>query len=122
MGKIVLYNPKPNFDLKSKDISLALLFISKMLAIENYEIKIFSDFDDREAMIAQCSDAICFGITSMTGYQIKDGLYIASLIKRFYPKVPIVWGGWHASLLPEQTLENDNVDIVVRGQGEKTFY
>ena len=31
------------------------------------------------------------------------------------------WGGTHASLLPAQTLENENIDIVVQGEGEETF-
>ena len=35
--------------------------------------------------------------------------------------MPVVWGGIHASLLPHQTLENPNIDIVVVGEGEATF-
>ncbi|MFH1550905.1 MAG: radical SAM protein, partial [Planctomycetota bacterium] len=37
------------------------------------------------------------------------------------PDVPIVWGGWHATLFPEQTAAHPLVDVVVRGQGEITF-
>ena len=36
--------------------------------------------------------------------------------------VPVVWGGIHPTLLPEQTLENENIDIVVQGEGEETFF
>ena len=32
-----------------------------------------------------------------------------------------IWGGIHASLLPEQTLENPYADIIVVGEGEETF-
>jgi radical SAM superfamily enzyme YgiQ (UPF0313 family) len=35
--------------------------------------------------------------------------------------LPIIYGGWHPSLLPAQTLREDFVDIVVRHQGEKTL-
>jgi len=35
--------------------------------------------------------------------------------------VPIVAGGWHASILPAQTLRSPNIDAVVKGQGEITF-
>ncbi len=31
-------------------------------------------------------------------------------------------GGWHPSILPRQTLENPNIDIIVKGQGQRTFY
>ena len=34
------------------------------------------------------------------------------------PSCPLVWGGVHPTLLPEQTASNDYVDIVVRGEGE----
>ena len=34
------------------------------------------------------------------------------------PSCPLVWGGVHPTLLPEQTASNDFVDIVVRGEGE----
>ena len=33
----------------------------------------------------------------------------------------MVFGGWHPTLLPEQTLREDFVDVVVRGQGEVTL-
>jgi radical SAM superfamily enzyme YgiQ (UPF0313 family) len=33
----------------------------------------------------------------------------------------VVWGGIHASLLPQQTAENPYIDIVVVGEGEETF-
>ena len=35
--------------------------------------------------------------------------------------VPVVWGGVHASLLPEQTLEKSEIDFVVQGEGERTL-
>lgn len=57
----------------------------------------------------------------MTGYQIVDGLRVARVVKKRYPDLPIVWGGWHPSVCPDQTISNPSVDIVVRGQGERTF-
>ena len=35
--------------------------------------------------------------------------------------VPIVFGGWHASLATQQTLREPYVDAIVRGQGELTL-
>ncbi|HEY6976381.1 MAG TPA: radical SAM protein, partial [Chitinophagaceae bacterium] len=34
---------------------------------------------------------------------------------------PVVWGGWHPSLFPAETLAEKSIDIVVRGQGEISF-
>ena len=64
--------------------------------------------------------ALFVGISAMSGRQIKHGLEISKFIKARHPNVPIVWGGVHPTILPEQTLQNENVDIVVRGEGELT--
>lgn len=67
-------------------------------------------------------DAICIGISTMIGPQIKCSLEVAQAIRSINPHVPLVWGGWHPSLKPEQTLENRYVDKVVIGQGEQAFH
>ncbi len=64
---------------------------------------------------------VCVGITSMTGEQIRRGKIFSSLIRKADPKIPIVWGGAHPSLLPEMTIEDDKVDIVCIGEGDKSF-
>ena len=33
----------------------------------------------------------------------------------------MVWGGWHPSLFPEQTLAEAGIDALVVGQGEDAF-
>ena len=54
----------------------------------------------------------------MSGLQIKYALEFAHFVRVQNPSCPIVWGGVHPTLLPEQTATNDYVDIVVRGEGE----
>jgi radical SAM superfamily enzyme YgiQ (UPF0313 family) len=49
---------------------------------------------------------------------IRETVEIARAAKRLYPQKPVILGGWHPSLLPDQTLAADCVDIVVSGQGE----
>lgn len=103
---------------------LALLAISKILATEGYDIKIIDPISHRDylkAVVRECRGAICLGISVLTGYSIFDGLKIARAVKKKYPRLPIVWGGWHPSILPLETIKDINVDIVVKGQGERTF-
>ncbi len=38
-----------------------------------------------------------------------------------HPRCRIVWGGWHPSLFPGETLQEAGVDAVVVGQGELAF-
>jgi radical SAM superfamily enzyme YgiQ (UPF0313 family) len=65
-------------------------------------------------------DVLFVGISSMTGGQISYALEIAEFL-RAHTKRPIVWGGIHPTLLPQQTLEHKLVDIIVRGEGEETI-
>ncbi|MCX9011539.1 MAG: radical SAM protein [Candidatus Methanoperedens sp.] len=46
---------------------------------------------------------------------------IAEIIKSLDKDIPIIAGGPHPSALPEETLSETFVDIVVRGEGEKTM-
>jgi len=60
------------------------------------------------------------GITATTPL-ILNALKIARLIKADFPNYKIVLGGVHPTVLPNETLAEKTVDIVVRGEGEETF-
>ena len=61
------------------------------------------------------------GISSIHGSQIRYGLEFARRVRTLDSSIPLVWGGVHPTLLPEQTVASEFVDIVVRGEGEKTL-
>jgi anaerobic magnesium-protoporphyrin IX monomethyl ester cyclase len=66
-------------------------------------------------------ETLFVGISSITGAQIDYGLRAAKQIKQLYPNIPLVWGGVHVTLLPEESLATSEfVDIVVMGEGEVT--
>jgi radical SAM superfamily enzyme YgiQ (UPF0313 family) len=44
---------------------------------------------------------------------------VAREIKRLNPRVPIVAGGHHATLSPEQTIAEDDIDFLIVGEGER---
>jgi anaerobic magnesium-protoporphyrin IX monomethyl ester cyclase len=60
------------------------------------------------------------GVSTMTGYQLK-GARTFSLAVKAGGNIPVVWGSWHPSLLPEQVLKEDFVDYIISGQGELAF-
>ncbi len=64
---------------------------------------------------------VCIGISAMSGYQAVDGLHFSRICRQKFPYVPIVWGGWHPTIFPDQTIADSVVDIIVQGQGEITF-
>lgn len=123
--KIVLFHPNPFSATRPfYGAPLGLLAISRVLDREGYEIKIIHPVTHKnfkEEIVKECADAICFGISSITGYQIFEGRDVAREVKKNYPGLPIVWGGWHPSILPHETIKDDFVDIVVKGQGEQSF-
>lgn len=71
------------------------------------------------SVISQQSPDV-IGISATTA-KYGSALKVANLAKNFYQNVPIVFGGPHPTLLPEETIKDKNVDIVVRGEGEYTF-
>lgn len=122
---IILYFPTPfPYHRPWKGVPLSLLAISRTLDKEGYNIKIISRFlqiNPENEIIKLAPKSICLGISAMTGFQIHDGLKMAKIFKKKYPEIPIVWGGWHPSILPLETLKNKYVDIVVRGQADESF-
>lgn len=115
--KIVLFNPKPSKIYFYKGFPFSLLSIASML--KKHKIKIIQANEKTnyiQEVIDECKDADCLGITCMTGYQIEEVLHVAEQVK-----IPVIIGGTHPSILPQQTLENKNISFLIRGQGERTF-
>lgn len=59
------------------------------------------------------------GVTMATP-QYDVGLLMARMLREMNPGVPVLAGGVHPSALPEETLANAEVDVVVYGEGEIT--
>lgn len=107
----------------SQHLPLAALCLAAWLRERgNYEgrVKVI-DANVRNASVTDFTNATVVGISAMTGYQVKHGLRIASMVRKANPDALIVWGGIHPSLLPEQTVGHSLVDVVVIGEGEQTF-
>jgi anaerobic magnesium-protoporphyrin IX monomethyl ester cyclase len=105
-------------------IPLSLLYVAQPLLEENIHVEIIDqrferDFFNRLGQRIH-SDLICIGISCITGPQIAQVARISEFIRK-RSSVPIVLGGPHATLLPEQTLDSGLVDYVVIGKGEAAF-
>lgn len=119
--KVVLYNPKAEF----YTMPLALLAIGSYLNASKFEVIIIDGRLEADPMLkiseALSENALCFATTVLTGNIIKDALSVSRKVKEKFPKIPVIWGGWHASLFPNETLAELSIDVVVRGQGEVAF-
>ncbi len=101
-------------------LPLSLLHLASFLQREGYKVRIV-DLRIQNYGEIIIGDPVLVGISSMSGLQIRHGLDFAKKVRASNPSCTIVWGGVHPTLLPEQTLVNDYVDIVVRGEGESTI-
>jgi radical SAM superfamily enzyme YgiQ (UPF0313 family) len=120
--KVLLFLPPYSGQLLGPP--LGLLSLAASLRQSNYQpVIIDGALDPRYlARIAEeVEDALCFGVSLLTGPMIRSAIEASLLVRKLRPDLPIIFGGWHPSLLPAQTLAEDFVDIVVRHQGEKTL-
>jgi len=59
------------------------------------------------------------GLSTLTGPSLAPTLQVSRQIRNACD-IPIVWGGFHPTMLPEQTLASGCVDVAVIGEGEET--
>ncbi|MCX5835235.1 MAG: radical SAM protein, partial [Deltaproteobacteria bacterium] len=60
------------------------------------------------------------GIQAMT-FTLIDAVEVAHTAKKASPDAPVVMGGPHPTLYPEETISIPEVDVIVRGEGEYAF-
>ena len=126
-GRIVLLQPRVGYidNMRSKPAMPLSLLHAVSLAVEHYDVVVIDQrvhHDWRLRLQREVdADPLLVGITCYTGPMIGRALEMAALVRDSNPRVPIVWGGVHVGLLPEQALAHPLVDIVVRGEGEQSL-
>ena len=125
---VLLFNPAPRSGFQAHrrvELPLSVLCPASPLARQGYRVTIVDQFADpqweRRFEEALADRPLCLGVTCMTGPQILRAIAASRRAKEVHPDLPVVWGGIHASLLPDQTLRHPDVDVVVVGEGEATF-
>jgi len=120
--KVVLFYPP--YDGPPLGAPLSLLALAGPLLGAGFQVKLIDNLlfpDYEKAILRETADAIFLGISVLTGPHIGAAIRVASAVKRLHPKLPIIFGGWHPSLATHQTLRENFVDAVIRGQGELTI-
>ena len=108
----------------TQKMPLEVLALVGPLVESGYKVRIIDanvQQNSRDLLLEACRESVCLGISCILGYQIIDGVEAASEIRRRYPDLPIIWGGWFPSVMPESFLNEGVADLVVIGQGEITF-
>lgn len=143
MARVIFINPhNPEFVLtKERHMPLGILYLSSSLKECGHEVG-FIDIANRQisdvfngtgfdlgeyyrkeikAKIADFSpDAV--GISVHFSGRFLPAIEISRLIKDDFPAVPIVLGGIHPTIFPEEILRDyPYIDFVLRGEGEGSF-
>ena len=124
---VVLFYPRTGLDLGSTVAPpFALLTLAAPLLKEGFKVRIIDRRVDRlwatNLHRALQSKPICCGISTMTGTQIRFSVEAAKVMREESDgSIPLVWGGCHPTILPEQTLRSDLVDIVCIGEADVSF-
>src|SRR5215470_6310963 len=120
--KIVLFYPP--YDGPPLGAPACLLSLASPLLKSGFEVVIVDaaiEPDWLNVVLRELSGALCLGISVLTGPMIRGAVRMAKTAKKQAPGVPVIFGGWHPSLMPGQTLQENYVDAIVRGQGELTL-
>ena len=126
--KIVLINPpNPFLNEPAMDIPLGLCHLSSYLKagrIDNIKLIDFNilkyDYYEKEYLKEIPIDGDIYGITCVTP-QYKWLVEISDYIRSKNKEAFVVAGGPHPSNMPEECLEDCNLDYVVKGDGESAF-
>ncbi len=120
--RVALINPRFRLPIDTRTTPhLGLAYLAAVSERRGDEVVIFdADVEDRSVQdFIQEFKPHLVGITANTP-QVKQAWRTARAIKEIHD-VPIVLGGPHVSVLPEESCEKPYVDIVVRGEGEDAW-
>lgn len=121
--KILLLQPRcGKYDLYICDLPLSLIYLASVLEEQGlYQTIIIdqrTDDDWRQRLKEQLAgDVLMIGVTVMTGEPIRHAMEMCRFVRRHSDR-PIVWGGIHPTLTPEQVAGHWLVDYVIRGKAE----
>ena len=123
VSKIILINPHLPSRLVRLNIPMSLLYVGTALVEAGYGVEIIDANNMGEGeFYHRLDDRLkkhkVVGLSVMTA-QVPDAVKVAKYIKSNNPDVPIIWGGVHPTLYPEQVAQSGYADYVVVGEGEE---
>lgn len=120
---ICLVQIESSQDFSTDIMPLGLLHVGSALMNAGFDVKVIHCTEkeiERTATDIAGERPLFVGFSVMTGPQTLHSALLSAAIKRAAANIPIVWGGIHPSLVPEQCLSENYIDFVVIGEGEET--
>ncbi len=101
---------------------LSIVTIGSALKRAGFDVELIHCCDDDlEGLVKKVLEKkpLFVGFSVITSASIKPTAEVSRTIKE-KSKIPVVWGGIHPTLLPEQCISEDYIDIITLGEGEET--
>jgi anaerobic magnesium-protoporphyrin IX monomethyl ester cyclase len=124
LGHVLLVNPTIT-SRRSARFPLAALNLSAALD-GRYTSSILDGNVDRDFVSTALTqiasgkvDAI--GVSVMGGPQLRTAIALSQAVRARFPQIPIIWGGYFATICAAACLAEAFVDYAIRGQGEESF-
>jgi anaerobic magnesium-protoporphyrin IX monomethyl ester cyclase len=124
---IHLINVAPPFRLGMTNVTYppsGILYVGGYLKKHGYKVEVhnvhYKNIKQVATKIADDTSTLFAGFSVKTGKQVTYSALMCKYLKEIKSDLPIVWGGIHPSLMPNECLEYDFVDYVVIGEGEIT--
>jgi anaerobic magnesium-protoporphyrin IX monomethyl ester cyclase len=100
---------------------LGIVLVASILKDAGYRVKIIDGATDaayyeRVLEIVRQEHPLFVGFSVMTS-QVAPAYALTKEIKSLAPGLPIVWGGFHPTIYPEQTIKDPLIDVIVAGEG-----
>lgn len=121
--KVLLFNPKScnyNYRIPNSILSIAASIEGKFeYAIVDGNLEI--DAYQKITSYLHTDEYKYFGCTVMPGPQLKQAITYTINIKKNFPSVKIIWGGYFATNQHKVVLNSGYVDFVINGPGDIAF-
>ena len=121
---IILVQINYSKDHSEVTLPLGILSVGSALKKAGFEVELINITEkniDKTAQEIVNLNPDFVGVSIMTGIQTKHSADLSRKIKALKWDLPIVWGGIHPSLLPEQCLNEEYIDYIIIGEGEITI-
>ena len=122
-NKVVLFSDVRASENRDFEIymPLSIMTIGTILESNGFQVKLIDGQVEecwQKILTAELKDALFMGVSSLTGPSIIPVLQAINLSKKVAPNLPVVWGGYHATLSYNTIIRERISDFVVRGAGE----
>src|SRR3972149_2706993 len=98
-----------------------IMYVADALGQVGFKVEVFhetEEFLEEFVTRVKAASPLFAGFSTITGPQLQPAIRASERVHDL--GVPVVWGGVHATIMPEEVLKEKFVDFVIVNEGEET--